>query len=257
MIVPRTCPPEGSIDAKYILVGEAPGKTELLRQKPFVGPAGKLLTKLLSMAGINRSDCYITNVVKEEPARDAFSDKSNYRSSEEYAKWEEFLLEELRQCRGKIIIPIGGVALWALLRLPTITKRRGSIYTHQDFVGRKIIPIIHPSSALRQFLFEYYIIYDLQRARKEADNPRPIPDRNLLVEPTFAQVIDYLERVKQAKEVGFDIETIRTKKIDKFVDWEVSCLSLALSSTDAISIPFIQSDRTPYFIQEHELIIWR
>jgi uracil-DNA glycosylase len=53
---------EGARGAKVMFVGEQPGNDEDLRGKPFVGPAGKLLDKVLQELGINRNDVYVTNV---------------------------------------------------------------------------------------------------------------------------------------------------------------------------------------------------
>src|ERR1019366_1545869 len=57
----------GSLEPKLLIVGEAPGKYEDEQGIPFVGPTGKMLDEYLFKAGIRRSDCYITNVVKYRP----------------------------------------------------------------------------------------------------------------------------------------------------------------------------------------------
>src|SRR3989338_9321442 len=58
---------EGNHDAKIMFVGEAPGKTEAATGRPFAGAAGKILDELLASISINRSDVYITNIVKDRP----------------------------------------------------------------------------------------------------------------------------------------------------------------------------------------------
>ncbi len=60
-------PGEGPVPAKLMLIGEAPGRNEDIQGRPFVGDAGKLLDQYLSIAGIDRKECYITNVVKCRP----------------------------------------------------------------------------------------------------------------------------------------------------------------------------------------------
>ena len=70
---------EGSTKARVVFVGEQPGDQEDLQGKPFVGPAGKLLDKALEDAGIDRSQVYVTNVVKHfkwRPAASAASTRS-------------------------------------------------------------------------------------------------------------------------------------------------------------------------------------
>jgi DNA polymerase len=54
----------GSVEARLMLVGEEPGDQEDLSGEPFVGPAGRLLNESLEEAGIQRGDCYVTNIVK-------------------------------------------------------------------------------------------------------------------------------------------------------------------------------------------------
>ncbi len=72
-------PGEGSINAKLMLVGEAPGRNEDKQGRPFVGSAGKLLDQVLSDAGIVREDVYITNIVKCRPPnnREPLDDEIN------------------------------------------------------------------------------------------------------------------------------------------------------------------------------------
>jgi DNA polymerase len=63
----QAVPGAGPVPANLMLIGEAPGKNEDLQGKPFVGKAGQLLDYYLSLAGIKREECYITNVVKCRP----------------------------------------------------------------------------------------------------------------------------------------------------------------------------------------------
>ncbi|HEW89812.1 MAG TPA: uracil-DNA glycosylase, partial [Candidatus Bathyarchaeota archaeon] len=60
-------PGEGSLDAELMLIGEAPGRWEDEKGRPFVGAAGKLLNKLLGVAGFRREEVYIANVLKCRP----------------------------------------------------------------------------------------------------------------------------------------------------------------------------------------------
>ena len=64
---PKRVNPIGPRNAKIVLVGEAPGKEENETGIPFTGSSGHLLTQLLKQAGIDRAECYITNVVKFRP----------------------------------------------------------------------------------------------------------------------------------------------------------------------------------------------
>lgn len=62
---------EGPHNPKLMLIGEAPGEQESLQGRPFVGKAGKNLDHFLELAGLERSEIYITNVVKYRPTKTA------------------------------------------------------------------------------------------------------------------------------------------------------------------------------------------
>ena len=95
----------GSINSKYLLIGEAPGKHEDEAGVPFVGLAGKRLDKLLNVADISLNDCYLTNVVRCRPAQNRDPKKSEIRSC---LKW---LQEEVNLVRPKYIITLGRIPL--------------------------------------------------------------------------------------------------------------------------------------------------
>jgi len=259
--MPKRVRAEGSLDADIMIVGEAPGGHEVQQNRPFVGPAGQLLDRLLRQAGIARSDCYITNVIKEKPVSiKHFIDQSGRgetRVSEEFKRYEEELLREIKESKARVIIPLGNVSLWAVCKLRAITKQRGSILTLPEFPDKRIIPAIHPAACLRQYLDQYLLFFDLARAKYELDNWPPLPNRRLLIRPSFEQTMEYLERARTFHRVSFDIETTRTnRKPNGFVDWECSCLSIGLGD-EAISIPFIKEGRADYFVPKQEREIWR
>jgi len=268
---PWMIPPEGNPEtARYILVGEAPGEKERLMKRPFVGPAGNLLNSLLHSAGILRSDCLIVNVVREYPEggigkfisfAKPKTDLNRYALqdgvwvTDEYLLYEELLRRTVREAKARIVVPLGGVALFALTRQLGITKRRGSIYISEE---KKIIPTIHPAAALRMYTYTYLILNDLQKAKEEVAQPDlGLPSRTLTTEPSFAECIGWFALHQTKKRVAFDIETIRTKVDGKFTDWEVSCFSLASSGNYAQCIPLVRANHTDYFNPEQEAEIWK
>lgn len=259
--MPKRVKAEGSLDADIVIVGEAPGGHELQQNRPFVGPAGKLLDRLMRQAGIARTDCYITNVIKEKPINiKHFIDQSGRggtKVSEAFKEYERELLQELKESKARIIVPLGNVSLWAVCKLRGITKLRGSILTFPEFPNKRVIPAIHPAACLRQYLDQYLLFFDLARVKHELDNWPPLPNRKLLIKPSFEQVIEFLERARQESRVSFDIETTRTdRRADGFVDWECSCLSLGIGD-EAICIPFLTDRREDYFVPKQEREIWR
>ena len=79
---------DGPIPCKVMLIGEAPGRDEDVMGKPFVGAAGKVLTKCLNLAGINRTQVYITNVVKHRPPNNRVPNKIEVESCAKFLDWE-------------------------------------------------------------------------------------------------------------------------------------------------------------------------
>ena len=244
---------EGSLDAPICLVGEAPGRSEEDLGRPFVGVSGKLLTTKMAFEGILRSDCYITNVVKERPPNNditSFVDLKtrNVKTSQEFENYKIALHEELKQVKANVIVAVGEVALYALLGLRGITKWRGSILNYN---GRKVIPIIHPSSALREYLYEGLIQIDLSKIKKQSAFPEIVlPQRFIKTKPTFEETCTYLQEILDSKEpnqqIGFDIEVYNK---------EIGCLAVAKTATDIICIPFMSNGHN-YFDPDQEVIIW-
>src|SRR5882672_9555910 len=110
---PRYISGIGSVDARLMIVGEAGGKHEDETGIPFSGPSGRILDDCLFKAGINRSECYITNVVKYRPPLNDFKKLHLIGVSlEESIKelWEN----EINRIRPNCILVIGNEALKAI-----------------------------------------------------------------------------------------------------------------------------------------------
>lgn len=195
-------PPEGDPDSPIAIVGEAPGADEVYYRRPFVGKSGRLLDTLLGTAGISRKQCYITNVVKERPVDNKIDKfikfKKDIVKTPAYDKYASEFIYEIQKTNANVIVPTGNVSLYALLGFnpPKITSRRGSIYgitIGDDPRIRKVIPTIHPASALREYMFRLYIMKDLLRIKKESTSPEvDVPIRNLHIFPMYDEVMRYL-----------------------------------------------------------------
>lgn len=244
----------GPLDAKIVMVGEAPGVEEERFGKPFIGSSGELLTKTMHQVGIARESVYITNVVKERPPANNIEkfikfDKGKVIASEAYKEYEALLMEELSTTSANVYVAIGGVAMYALSRMDKITKRRGSIIP--GYIGDrtiKVIPIIHPASALRNYTFIHFIRFDLKRVLEESAYPDiRLPSRYLKVGPSFLESMAYLQSCDGLPLLGFDIEVVNE---------EVSCISVAKNPYDVISIPFF-SNGQDHFTVDQEIAIWK
>src|SRR6195952_3772301 len=92
---------DGNLDAEIVFIGEAPGKNEDEQGLPFVGAAGKFLNEMLKAAGMERSDVYITNIVKYRPP-----ENRDPKPDEKKAFWP-YLVKQLQIIDPKVIITLG------------------------------------------------------------------------------------------------------------------------------------------------------
>lgn len=240
---------EGPPEAKIVFVGEAPGSQEERIGRPFVGPSGIFFDECLRTAGINRRECYITNVVKVKPPNNDISyyidlSKAIPKITSEGQKWLDEFHNEIKYLFPNVIVPLGNVPLWALTGLKMITKRRGSIL--QSDGGVKVIPTIHPAAALREYMYKYAIIGDLRRIKKESEFPEIIlKDYQLITAPTYSEVMSHLMSIMGQKRCTLDIETLGK---------EISCIGIG-HPFKTMSIPFC-SEEGPYFTEQEEADIW-
>jgi uracil-DNA glycosylase len=132
-----------------VLIGEQPGDGEDKEGHPFVGPAGRLLDRALAAAGLDRSQVYVTNVVKhfkwEPRGKRRIHQKPN---AAEITACRPWLDGELAVLRPEVIVCLGATAAQALLgRAFRVTKQRGEILVGDD--GQKRMATYHPSAVLR------------------------------------------------------------------------------------------------------------
>src|SRR4051794_10888960 len=153
----KSVPGEGPADARVMLIGEAPGWNEDQQGRPFVGAAGKFLEELLARAGLQRSDVFITNVVKSRPPgnRDPLLD--------EIAACAPYLERQIEVIDPDVIVTLGrfSMARW----FPG--ERISRIHGQSKRVGRRlIVPMYHPAAALHQQALRSTIEEDFGRLPK-------------------------------------------------------------------------------------------
>jgi DNA polymerase len=133
-----------------VLAGEQPGNDEDIQGRPFVGPAGRLLDKALEDAGIDRSQAYVTNVVKHfkwEPKGKRRLHKKP--SSREIAACMPWLEKELEVIKPKVLVLLGATAAQAVLgRTFRVSIERGRVVPTK--FASSTVATVHPSSILRQ-----------------------------------------------------------------------------------------------------------
>ncbi len=248
--VPRILvPATGLPSAQIAFIGEAPGASEVRTGRPFVGAAGQLFDKLLSAVGIIRSTTYITNVVKERPPNNDITtfikiENRRVKATQEYYEYERALYNELGRCTANILVPLGATALFACTRKIGITNWRGSIIPAvPELNSRKVIPTIHPSAALREFLYTHLIRHDLKKVQEQSTFPDfRFPARTYRINPGFSEAMAYLTTGLPSV-IGFDIENPVK---------HIVCFAIAKSPYDAMCIPLVSSHGDSYFNPDQE-----
>ena len=153
---------DGNKDAKIMIVGEAPGRTEDKLQKPFVGRAGKLLDNLLENISLNRSKVYITNVVNYRP------DKNRKPTTEEINEFKKLLFQHIEIIKPKCILLLGATAASAVLNhIGPLSEVRGkwkNIKINNSYFD--ILTTFHPAFLLRQPRQKKSALADLLQLKK-------------------------------------------------------------------------------------------
>ncbi len=146
----KAVPGEGPEDAKVMIVGEAPGYSEDLQGKPFVGLAGKFLNELLESIGVRREEVFITNVVKCRPPNNRPPRVGEIKACMPY------LERQIKLINPNVICPLGNSALNSLMGRKSIGEEHGKVIEKE---GILYLPLYHPAAALydnslRKVLYE-------------------------------------------------------------------------------------------------------
>lgn len=251
------------------IVGEAYGEQEEREQTAFVGAAGYELTRLLDEVGINRVECFLTNVFNQRPPGnkiEAFCGPkaegiSGYPAllKAKYVRQEfipelERLRDEIFTINPNLIIAMGNTPLWALCGRVGISNLRGTtlLSTHTA-TGFKILPTYHPANLFRQWENRPVTIVDLMKAKREAAFPEiRRPRREIWIEPTIEDFKTFRqEHITGCKVLSVDIETAGN---------QITCIGFAPRSDLAIVVPIIDYRRKGrnYFSDiRDELEAWR
>lgn len=156
---------EGSADARLVCVGEAPGAREDATGRPFVGPAGKLLDRLLLAVGFRREEVYICNVLKSRPPDNRDPEPHEIDACSPY------LLRQLDLLDPRVIVAFGAFAARTLTgRSGSLGSLRGAVH---EYRGYPLVATYHPAALLRNRSWTRPSWEDLQLARGIVDGERP------------------------------------------------------------------------------------
>ena len=159
---------DGNLNAKVMLIGEAPGRDEDQQGIPFVGRAGQLLNKMLLAINLQREDVYITNVVNWRPP------DNRTPNDEEILEFLPFLQRQIDIVKPKFIFLLGGVAAKAILSTPlALGKLRSKWHEYKSLNLDGSIPTIasyHPAFLLRSPQYKKHSWEDLQMLQEKLKN---------------------------------------------------------------------------------------
>jgi len=143
----------GSLDASIMFIGEAPGAEEEVQGEPFVGPAGQLLTRMISGMGLSRADVYIGNIMNWRPDLPAGPDgvQSGNRppTEAEMAQCLPYIRAQMEIVGPRVLVALGTTAAKGLLgfrAFGALGEVRGRWH---DYGGRPLMVTYHPSYILR------------------------------------------------------------------------------------------------------------
>ena len=155
---------DGNPDADIVFIGEAPGKAEDQQGKPFVGASGRFLNEMLAAAGMERSDVYITNIVKYRPP------ENRDPTPEEKREFWPYLMRQLEIIQPRVVITLGRHSGMCFIPELVISRDHGHARTvkYHDYEFL-VIPLYHPAAALYNGSMRQVLIDDFLAAKQIAD----------------------------------------------------------------------------------------
>jgi uracil-DNA glycosylase len=126
-----------------LLVGQAPGSTEVTTRLPFTGPAGRRLMGWFERAGLSRGEVYLSALCRCFPGK-AKGDGDLAPSRDMISNCRPHLLRELELLRPKVVVPVGGLAIKELLGTTRLSEAVGETIRRDGIV---FVPLPHPSGA--------------------------------------------------------------------------------------------------------------
>jgi uracil-DNA glycosylase len=150
----KAVPGEGSPQAKLLFIGEGPGFHEDKQGRPFVGPSGQLLEELLKNIGLQRSDVFITNVVKCRPPenRDPLPG--------EISACNDYLDRQIAALKPQVIVTLGRISMSKFFGGEKISAIHGR---PRKIDGYMCMPMFHPAAALRTESYKISLREDFKK----------------------------------------------------------------------------------------------
>jgi DNA polymerase len=160
-------PGHGPAEAEIMFIGEGPGFHENEQGLPFVGAAGRFLDELLQSAGINRSQVFITNVVKCRPP------SNRDPQPDELHACDGYLERQIQAINPKVIVTLGRFSMQKFLPNAKISQAHGQAVRIK---GRLVVPFYHPAAALHQPSLRATVEADFARLPEWIEQAGDVPD---------------------------------------------------------------------------------
>jgi uracil-DNA glycosylase family 4 len=229
----RYVPSEGPDRADVAFVGEAPGHQEARGGRPFVGPSGRLLERVMEEYGIERSAVLLSNACLCRPPN------NDTPAASAIAACRPRLVHELEERGARTVVALGNSAAQSLLGLSGVTKLRvgpGRPAKHNPDV--RVISTLHPAAALRQADLFPSIVADIA---KVVTSPPPWTEPRIVIfdEPgTATRALQELAARSDLEEVAVDIEVDIDKDtgFDHPNQYGMLCVGLSYNSDSSIVI---------------------
>lgn len=252
---------EGPLDAPLVIIGEAPGETEELMGRPFVGASGRLLNQALSFAGVQRADTLILNVFDTRPPGNNieafFGPRSSststlpplrpgkYISDVHRSKLDRFFTQ-LAALSGRTMLLLGNTALWAVTGKTRISDYRGTTIAGAN--GNVLVPTFHPAAVLRNMQELPAFFFDVRKWANAYRSPPTIPTYSALINPTIDELREAFAAVDSTQPAAVDIETAQG---------QMTAFGFA-QNRKAVVVPFWDLRRGSYWPDaETEVEVWR
>jgi uracil-DNA glycosylase len=256
---------QGDPNAPILFLAEAPSFVEIRMGYPLAGPSGDVYNECLHAAGLIRHDAYILNLwpfqvgkdekrgvmfVKDRPSVILYNKKGLTEAGWDAARPQ---LEKASQCGAVQVVTLGRPAFEAALdnhpRVkvvgPKIMKWRGSPLW-SDRLGKKVIPTIHPAATIHgTYLWRYLIIADMQKAARHVEHGSKLilPDRKIILDPSFEDVIEYMEYMRENGRVATDLEAINQ---------QLNCFCLCPNALEGMVVPIADEFGNSWWTLEDE-----
>lgn len=220
---------KGDLRARLFVVGDYAGYDS---ERPLAGRSGALLDTVLSELNIDRAEIYVTNVMHCRPP------DNHIVSKEEMQACMYYLEKELAAVKPEIIVPLGNLAMEALIKKKGITKYRGMQFNYEAKWGKAVvIPTFHPAACLRNpknlpaMIEDFDRIYALLTGKVKRDKIQYIITNSGMIDHAF----HFIDQAQKVGRFSFDVETTG-------LDWfnpkkKIVTLSLCCEKGRAVVIP--------------------